>query len=211
MGALWHRSQAPHAPLSSASPFLESSAILFSIRSINFWTLNPLHGINHCSQADNSSSPGAITPGFHSRRDWRLSLLAAIKLHSFSNYFVALLSSREFRGLAAFCAHRLPIAPYLQPRGPSIPPPLSALDMDPRPKCFLHAFVRLELLQLGWEGSVMFPVTTGQQLGCMGSAFWDHQDNWRRLYKGDTGKWGIERRGGIQRHEGAFASLWTLL
>lgn len=173
MGAPWHCSQAPHAPLSPTSPFLECSAILFSIRSINFWTLNPLHGINHCSQADNSSYPGAITPGFHSRRDWRLSLLAAIKLHSFSNYFVELLSPREFRGLAAFCAHRLPMAPYLQPRGPSIPPPLSAtaLDMDPGPKCFLHTFVRLELLQLGWESSVMFPVIRGQQLGWMGSAF----------------------------------------
>lgn len=125
MGVSWHCLQVPRAPLPPTPPSLEPSAILFSIRSINFWTLNPLHGINHCSQADNSSSPGAITPGFHSRRDWRLSLLAAIKLHSFSNYFVALLFPREFRGLAAFCAHRLPVAPYLQPRGPSIPPPPS--------------------------------------------------------------------------------------
>lgn len=100
-------------------------------------------------------------------QDLRLSPLSAIKLHSFSNYFVSLLSPLKFLGLASFFTRRLPVAAYLQrlqPRGPFLPPPrlTLALDMELGQKCFLNTRLSgWRACICAWQRSVMFPVSGG--------------------------------------------------
>lgn len=103
------------------------------------------------------------------------------------------------------------MAPYLQPRGPSIPPPLSATVWIEI--LVQNAFcTRLSGWSFcSWAGrAVLCSLSPGDSSwDGWDQRFWNHQDNWRRLYKDDTGKWGM-RRGGNQRHRGAFASLRAL-